>query len=89
MARLAAGLAAFTGASSLTPDSAAGQRAPVLPWQPARHSQDDWFDQIPGKHRFFFDATSAPGAGEAITFASNFYVASKMGYGLEDRTTPS
>lgn len=48
------------------------------------HPQDDWFDQVPGKHRFFFDATSPSGVGEAITFASNFYVASKNGYGLED-----
>ena len=27
--------------------------------------------------RFFFDATSPTGAGDAITFASNFYVANK------------
>lgn len=32
----------------------------------------------------FFDATSAAGAGDAITFASNFFVASKAGYGLDD-----
>src|SRR4051812_5382320 len=23
-------------------------------WQPGRHAQDDWFDKIPGQHRFLF-----------------------------------
>ena len=41
-------------------------------------------DALPGQHRFFFDATTANGTGEAITFASNFLTASKVGYGLED-----
>lgn len=80
MARLAAGLAALTGAA--TPAAASDSRSG--PWQPTRHAQDDWLDQIPGKHRFFFDAITPAGAGEAITFASNFYAASKFGYGLED-----
>ncbi|HEX4935923.1 MAG TPA: hypothetical protein VFV33_22235 [Gemmatimonadaceae bacterium] len=52
-------------------------------YRPARHAQDDWLDQVPGVHRFFFDATSPTGVGDAITFASNYYVASKSGYGLE------
>ncbi len=58
--------------------------SPADPWQPTRHPQDDWLDRVPGKHRFFFDVISAVGTGDAITFASNFFVASKMGYGLED-----
>jgi hypothetical protein len=24
-------------------------------WRPARHAQDDWYDKIPGQHRFVFD----------------------------------
>lgn len=62
------------------PSTASGQSSG---FQPARHPQDDWFDQLPGKHRFFFDATSPTGAGDAITFASNYYAANKSGYGLE------
>jgi hypothetical protein len=62
------------------PTTASGQSSG---FQPARHPQDDWFDQLPGKHRFFFDATSPTGAGDAITFASNYYTANKSGYGLE------
>lgn len=84
MARFAAALAALTGASAASAGGLTAMRAPAEPWQPARHPQDDWFDRVPGKHRFFFDAISATGAGDAITFASNFFVASKMGYGLED-----
>ncbi|MCC6929587.1 MAG: hypothetical protein IT359_11410 [Gemmatimonadaceae bacterium] len=93
LARVGAGLAAFSAAAaapSVAPSVALAQ--PVTPgganaqgsgFQPARHAQDDWFDQIPGVHRFFFDATSPTGVGDAITFASNYYVANKSGYGLE------
>ncbi len=65
------------------PNSAAAQSS-AAPWQPTRHPQDDWFDAIPGQHRFFFDAISATGVGDAITFASNFYSTSKSGYGLNE-----
>ncbi len=86
MARLAAGVAAITGASAIAPAPVPAQALPTAPdpWQPARHSQDDWLESVPGKHRFFFDAISAAGVGDAITFASNFFVASKSGYGLSD-----
>ncbi len=84
MARLAAGVAAFTGASAGAPQPMGAMPTQADPWQPARHGQDDWFDRVPGKHRMFFDATSASGTGDVITFASNFFVASTMGYGLDD-----
>lgn len=83
LTRLGAGMAAFTAAMGVSTDVGAQQVQGGF--QPARHPQDDWFDQVPGKHRFFFDATSPNGAGEAITFASNYYVANKSGYGLEPR----
>jgi intracellular sulfur oxidation DsrE/DsrF family protein len=53
-------------------------------WAPQRHPQDDWFDEIPGRHRFFYDTETPNGAGEAITFATNYYVANKSGYDLND-----
>ncbi|MBI4474360.1 MAG: hypothetical protein HY646_16945 [Acidobacteria bacterium] len=53
-------------------------------WQPARHAQDDWLDQIPGKHRFVFDTTTAEGMAAAIQFASNYFLANQTGYGLQD-----
>ena len=54
-------------------------------WQPARHSEDEWFDKIPGKHRTFLDAVSARGVGDALHFASNIFTTSKSGYGLDNR----
>jgi hypothetical protein len=62
--------------------------APAAPhaatgWQPAREAKDDWLDQIPGKHRLFFDAVSPDGAASAIRFAENFFTGNKNGYGLE------
>jgi intracellular sulfur oxidation DsrE/DsrF family protein len=54
-------------------------------WQPARDAKDDWFDQIPGKHRLFFDALTAQGATAAMGFADNYFTGSKSGYGLEPR----
>ncbi|HWF84805.1 MAG TPA: hypothetical protein VG222_08170 [Vicinamibacterales bacterium] len=67
--------------------STAAPPAPAVsnaPWTPARHSQDDWFDQIQGKHRFFFDATTVNGVQDSTMFASNYYGANKSAYGLGD-----
>lgn len=81
LGRLAAGAAAFgaavaAGASPLAAMPTSGE------FKPARHPQDDWMDAIPGKHRLFLDAVTANGAAEAITFASNYALANKNGYGL-------
>jgi hypothetical protein len=87
MARLGAALAAFGGASAAqasVPQASASATSAGDPWKPTRHVQDDWLDQLPGQHRFFFDATSTTGVGDAIVFASNFYAASKSGYGLNE-----
>lgn len=54
-------------------------------WQPARHAEDDWFDQpSAAKHRFFIDTTEPAGFGQAIAWARNFFEASSSGYGLTD-----
>ncbi|MBV6523011.1 MAG: hypothetical protein MNPFHGCM_03178 [Gemmatimonadaceae bacterium] len=82
VSRLASGIAAFGVAAS--PARAQGQPIPADRWEARRHPQDDWLEQIPGAHRYFFDTSSANGAGDGITFATNYFVASKSGYGLED-----
>lgn len=64
-------------------DAAAQSAVTDERWEPARHPQDDWFDHVTGKHRYFFDTSSVNGAGEAITFVSNYFAANKSGYGLE------
>jgi intracellular sulfur oxidation DsrE/DsrF family protein len=52
-------------------------------WQPARHSLDDWFDQVPGKHRFLFDTFTPEGIGQALAFVNNYFTANQNGYGLQ------
>src|SRR5947209_12829360 len=67
-----------------------GEAAPAaaqtnaMRFQAARHSQDDWLDSLPGKHRLFLDAVNGPGAGDALLFAGNFLNANKSGYSLSD-----
>lgn len=53
-------------------------------FQPARHAEDDWFDQTTAKHRFFFDTSTANGCGQALFFARNYFVANASGYKLTD-----
>ena len=52
-------------------------------WEPARHEKDDWFDQLPGKHRLVFDTTGWEGLAEAILFANNFIRVNQADYGLQ------
>lgn len=71
-------LGATLGSSTLAAQApAAGGR-----WQPARHAQDDWLDQLPGQHRFVFDTTTPDGFGGALLYANNFFLANQSGYNL-------
>jgi intracellular sulfur oxidation DsrE/DsrF family protein len=60
------------------------QAAESATWQPTRHAEDDWLDQMPGKHRLVFDTISPPGVGSALLFANNYYAANQSGYALGD-----
>jgi hypothetical protein len=86
LARFGAGAAAFGAVFTARSSDAAAQApaAPTAPWQPARHAEDDWFEQVPAKHRVFFDTTGAHGFGEAIFVANNTFTANRTGYGLTD-----
>jgi hypothetical protein len=87
LARFGAAAAAFgLGGPSL--DAQETRPAPAAPppdarWQPVRDARDDWYDQIPGKHRLFFDGLTPDGVAAAIRFANNFFTANKNGYGLD------
>ena len=66
---------------------AAPQAAPSAPKPaagPARHSQDDWFDQAGDKHRVIFDTWMADKFSEAVGFAGNWMRINKEQYGLAD-----
>jgi intracellular sulfur oxidation DsrE/DsrF family protein len=81
LSRLAAG-ATIIGGTVFGSRPAAAQSASAAPWRPARHTQDDWLDQIPGSHRFILDTTTPLGLGSSLTFSNNFFVASQNAYGL-------
>jgi intracellular sulfur oxidation DsrE/DsrF family protein len=63
---------------------AAAQTPGGARWQPERHTQDDWLDQIPGKHRLVFDTTETSGMSSALQYATNYYLANNTGYGLQN-----
>src|SRR5688572_23841696 len=80
---------AVVGVIAIAAASAAGTptvnaQAVGGPWRAARHAQDDWFDQIPGQHRFIFDTTTPQAFTTALMFANNYYLANSSGYGLKD-----
>ena len=53
-------------------------------FQPARHTQDEWMNRLPGRHRTFIDCATVNGAGEGMLYANNLYVANKSGYQLNE-----
>jgi intracellular sulfur oxidation DsrE/DsrF family protein len=71
----AAALGAVVGSSV----SASAQTSVAAP---ARHTEDDWLDQLPARHRIVFDTTTPTGAEDARRYASNFFTANRTGYGL-------
>jgi intracellular sulfur oxidation DsrE/DsrF family protein len=81
LSRLAAG-AAIIGGTVFKSQPAAAQSTSQTSWKPARHTQDDWLDHIPGSHRFIIDTVSPSGLGSSLLFANNFFVANQAGYGL-------
>jgi len=87
LSRLGVGVTAFGAALGARPAAA---QAPAAPegnprgWQPVRHTEDDWLDQVPGRHRFCFDTTTPAAFGSAIFFANNYFTANRTGYGLAD-----
>lgn len=63
----------------------ADAQTPAGTSQPARHSEDDWFDQPNAKHRLFIDTTSAEALGNAMLYTNNFFTGNRNGYGLTDQ----
>ena len=82
LSRLAAGMTMIGTAVVAGESSMQAQSTGTTGWQPTRHPQDDWLDQMAGKHRFIFDTTSPAGLGAALLYANNFFLANQSGYGL-------
>ena len=63
------GVAAVAGLTAATATSA--QAVTPAAFEPARHDQDAWMNEIPGVHRVFVDSSSPEGGGDAMRFGSN------------------
>jgi intracellular sulfur oxidation DsrE/DsrF family protein len=63
---------------------AQAQSAAAGKYEPMRHAQDDWLDQIPGKHRYIVDAPNPEGFSSALQFTTTFYNINVNDYGLKD-----
>jgi intracellular sulfur oxidation DsrE/DsrF family protein len=84
LTRLGAGVT-VAGTSLATGVSLASGQSASSGFRPALHTQDDWMDKLPGKHRLVFDTTTPAGFGSAVAYANNYLVASKDGYGLNEQ----
>ena len=84
LSRLGMGLTSVGAALGAGVATARAQSSEGGHWQPARHSVDDWFDQIPGKHRFVLDTTTPEGAAQALAFVNNYFTGNQNGYGLQN-----
>jgi intracellular sulfur oxidation DsrE/DsrF family protein len=78
-------LSRFGIAVPLFGSTQAAATAPEGRYQATRHPQDDWFDQIPGKHRCFWDTTTTEELDRAMLFCTNYIEQSKESYGLESK----
>ena len=84
LSRMGVGAGAFGAGMIASPAAQAQGQAASEPFRPARHAQDDWYDKLPGVHRYVIDSASADGFGWALWFAGNYYTANQDAYGLKD-----
>jgi intracellular sulfur oxidation DsrE/DsrF family protein len=84
LSRMGTGMTVLGATAAAGVVAAAPQATDRPAFKPERHTQDDWLDQIPGKHRLVFDTTETDGFGSALTFATNYYNANNSGYGLQN-----
>lgn len=79
---LVAGLGAAATAVALGATRASA--AAAADFTPARHAQDEWIGQMPGKHRMVLDVTTPGAMPDAIRFTGNLFTGNQTAYGLGD-----
>jgi intracellular sulfur oxidation DsrE/DsrF family protein len=79
LSRFPAAAALFGMRDETTFETASGS------FEPVRHARDDWFDQLPGKHRVVLDTWTADKFDDAIRFANNIFRGNRDGYDLTER----
>ena len=73
-----------TAAAVALGGGAAAAQTPARSFQPIRHEQDNWLDEIPGRHRLILDTTTPDGFGDALAFLNNYFNVNGNAYGLKD-----
>ena len=84
LTRMGTGMTVLGATVAATTPVLSAQNVDRAGWQPERHTQDDWLDQIPGKHRLVFDTTVQSGLNSALQYATNYYAANSSSYGLQN-----
>jgi hypothetical protein len=82
LSRLGGAATLVGGAAS---QSAAASAQARTAFEAARHAQDDWFDELPGKHRVIFDTFMSDMFGEAVGFVGNYISVNKDAYELTEK----
>ncbi len=82
--RMSGVVSVLGGALAVGTPAATAQTGGGESWKPARHSEDDWMDEVPGVHRFMFDNTNFSGFAGAMRFANNFMRVNNDAYGLRN-----
>ncbi|ALO45960.1 hypothetical protein [Pseudohongiella spirulinae] len=77
---LLAGMGVMAAAGLATGSSPASAQTPSSGFQPARHDQDKWMDELPGNHRVFVDSSTTTGGGSALWYANNIISAHEEAY---------
>ena len=85
LSRLQAGAAGLAALAVGGIARAQGKAAPGPRFEADRHAQDDWMDQIPGKHRMVIDTFTVDGFNDAVLWAGNFLLANRNEYGLQNQ----
>ena len=76
--------AGFVSAAAMAGVAMAQEKsAPSSRFEAARHEQDEWLDQLPGKHRVLFDATEPEAFGYTLYFADNYIRVNQGVYGMK------
>jgi intracellular sulfur oxidation DsrE/DsrF family protein len=74
------GVAAVAGLAVSASQVSAQPAAQPAGFQPARHNQDNWLDEMPGSHRVIVDSSTPVGGASALWYANNIISAHEESY---------
>ena len=74
----------LAGSAAAGLEAAGAQTVSDSRWVAAHHPEDEWYDKVPGIHRFVFDTISPDGLSQSLGFAGTYLDANKSKYSLKD-----